>query len=388
MWSLMDKNITAEDKKCLQRFLLDTDRYTNGPKVKAFEKAWCEWLGIENSLMVNSGASGNYLTVALMKHLRGCGEVIVPALGWSSDVSSLCQLGMTPVFVDVDIKTMGLKPADLKKAINKNTVGVVIVHGLGFNALTTEVLDILQNNNLFVIEDCCEAHGAVIPALGKKAGRFGDVSVFSFYYGHHMTTIEGGMVCTSNSQYHQTNRMLRSHGMTRETDDNTQQKYAKDYPNLNPSFTFAVPGFNFRSTEFNAVLGLSQLTRLNANVGVRNDNLKLWLACLDPNIFETDFCVEGSSNFALPLCLRKKDEKLFKKITDLLTNEEVEYRVGTAGGGNLAKQPFLEQYRFKMVSSLKNVDHLHSFALYVGNGQHVTEKMISTLGEKLNAVIN
>jgi CDP-6-deoxy-D-xylo-4-hexulose-3-dehydrase len=383
----MDKNISEKDKTELLDFVRGSDWFTNGPNVKRFEKRWSNWLGTENSLMVNSGASANYLTIAMLKELRGLGEVIVPALGWSSDVTSLVQLGMKPVFVDIDPKTMGMDANELKKAISSDTVGVVIVHGLGFNALTTELVDALKEIDTFVIEDCCEAHGATIPVLeSRKVGCFGDLSVFSFYFGHHMTTIEGGMLCSNSEELLQLGKMFRSHGMTRECDELTKSQYEKEYPDLNPDFTFGVAGFNFRSTELNAVLGLSQIERLDDNIAVRTSNLSRWLECLDGTKFQVDFSTDGSSNFALPLVLLEKDKSYFDAVTSTLARRGVEYRIGTAGGGNLARQPFLKKFKYRTVSNLDHVNHLHEFGLYIGNGAHVSKKMIDEICEELNAI--
>ena len=122
MWSLMDNNVSEQDRQILSEFILTSDRLTNGPKVRSFEENWSEWLGTEHSLMVNSGASGNYITIALLKHLVGTGEVIVPAIGWSSDVSSLLQLGFTPVFVDVNLNNFGVNEDEVINSINKQII--------------------------------------------------------------------------------------------------------------------------------------------------------------------------------------------------------------------------------------------------------------------------
>ena len=387
MWKLMENIIEVDDIQCVKDFLDATDRYTNGPKVSEFEQRWSEWLGAKHSVMVNSGASGNFLTIALVKELFGIGEVIVPSLGWSSDVSSIIQLGMTPVFVDADPITLGLNPESLKAAINSNTKAVVIVHALGFNALSLELRKVLDESDVFVIEDCCESHGAKIDTLNdRKIGTYGDVSVFSFYFGHHMTTIEGGMVTTNDDDLHQLSRMFRSHGMTREASEEIQSEYRKNFPSLNPLFTFALAGFNFRSTEINAVLGLSQLGKLDNNIQCRRDNLDIWLNNLSHNRFKVNFERLGNSSFALPLILNEPDANLMKIVCGTLDDLGVEYRLGTAGGGNLSRQPFVKKYPHRIADDQKVVDHIHDFGLYVGNGTHIPDGSIELLAEKLNAV--
>lgn len=387
MWKLMDNIIEKDDVDALVSFLQTTDRFTNGPKVSKFEAQWSEWLGTEQSVMVNSGASGNYLSIALVKELFGVGEVIVPSLGWSSDISSVVQLGMKPVFVDVDPHTLGVNPGSLRNALNKNTKAVVIVHALGFNAISEEVKSILDQSSVFVIEDCCESHGALFDwEDNRRIGTYGDLSIFSFYFGHHITTIEGGMVCMNDEKLFQLSRMFRSHGMTREASPEVRDKYERDYPDLNPLFTFALAGFNFRSSELNAVLGLSQIHKLDANIKIRQDNLNTWLSCLAGGKFKTDYAVEGNSNFALPLILNKPDDEFKQKVCTTLGSLGVEYRLGTAGGGNLSRQPFLENYQYEVIDDQNVVNHIHDYGLYVGNGAHVNQKLIEQVARELMAI--
>jgi len=387
MWKLMENIIDKDDINSLIHFLQNSDRFTNGPNVVQFEEEWSNWLGVNRSVMVNSGASANFTSIAIVKELFGIGEVIVPSLGWSSDVSSIVQLGMTPVFVDIDPNTLGLNPTSLKNAISDQTKAVVIVHALGFNAITEEVKNILTDRKIFVIEDCCESHGALLDIdKNIKIGTFGNLSLFSFYFGHHITTIEGGMVCTKDEKLYQLAKMFRSHGMTREASTDIKSEFEKNYPDLNPLFTFALAGFNFRSTEINAVLGLSQIKKLDLNIAKRTENLKTWLDNLDGNFFQTSFNDVGSSNFALPLILKDKNKNLFKKICYQLNSMNVEYRLGTAGGGNLSRQPFLKKYEHKITDNQNTVNHVHEFGLYVGNGSHVGSKRIKEVVFQLNKV--
>ncbi len=196
---LINDNITESDKKALSEFILSTNRFTNGPKVKEFEDVWSEWLGVKYSVMVNSGASANYITTSIVRELNDPGgEIIVPPIGWVSDISSVINTGFTPVFVDVDLKTMAISADNIRRAITENTKAIVLVHALGFNGLTEEILDIAREHDLVLIEDCCEAHGATHG--DQRVGSFGDMSCFSFYFGHHLTTIEGGMICSNDPE--------------------------------------------------------------------------------------------------------------------------------------------------------------------------------------------
>jgi len=388
-WQLINDSITDSDKKAMVDFInKPNQRFTQGEKVIEFEEEWCKFVGCAHSVYVNSGASANYMMASMMKEKKGLGEVIVSPLGWVSDVSPLVNLGFTPVFVDVDMSNMSITLENIKKAVTDKTVGVTLVHVLGFNAITDEMVHFCRDNDLFLIEDCCEAHGA--KHKGDRIGIYGDVSNFSFYFGHHITSIEGGMVCTNDYDLWDMAKLFRSHGMTREASDKLQDRYKLDYPKNNPLFTFAVPGYNMRNQEINAVLGLSQLghmgSRLEYNIKKRQENFNIWLHELDSEVFYTDFLVEGNSNFALPLILRKKDLELFKKCCILLEEQKVEYRVGTAGGGNQARQPYLEKYNF-VEHDLDNVNHIHEYGLYIGNHPELDNKEILNLTNKLNGVV-
>ena len=157
---------------------------------------------------------------------------------------------------------------------------IFLTHVLGFNALNKKLLKLVKKNKLILIEDVCEAHGALYKK--KKLGTYGNISNFSFYYAHHMSTIEGGMVCTNSKEIYNTIRILRSHGMLRESmDSKFKNKISKLYKNLNKDFLFLYPGYNFRSTEINAIYGLNQLKRLNTNNNKRNINFKYFLNNLD-----------------------------------------------------------------------------------------------------------
>ena len=234
-WQLINDSITQEDKQQLIDYIsIDNVRFTQGSKVKEFEKGWSEWLGVKHSVFVNSGASANYIMVSILKELKGTGEVIVPTLGWVSDVSPIVNLGLKPVFVDVSLENFSTDLEKIKFLVNENTIGVTLVHCLGFNAINDDIVELAKSKDLFLIEDCCESHGATYN--DKKIGNFGDVSNFSFYFGHHITTIEGGVVCTNDIELYNYAKLFRSHGMTREADSSLQDFYKIRYPELNPLF--------------------------------------------------------------------------------------------------------------------------------------------------------
>jgi CDP-6-deoxy-D-xylo-4-hexulose-3-dehydrase len=389
-WPLINDNITISDRKVLSDFILSNKRLTNGKKVVEFENIWSKWLGTKRSVMVNSGTSGNYISIAIVKELLGIGEVIVPPLGWVSDISSVTQLGMTPVFVDVSMDNLSITSENIKNAITDKTKAIVLVHCLGFNAINEEIIKISKEKNILLIEDCCEAHGATFN--GQKVGTFGDISIFSFYFGHHITTVEGGMISMNDEKIYELSKLFRSHGMTREVSNETQEEYKNKYPNLNPLFTFAVAGFNMRSTELNAVLGIEQMNRIDSNVKKRRHNFKLWLDNLDKNKYIVEFDLEGNSNFALPLIMKPNyTDRLsinddFSGVCDILDLNGVEYRLGTSGGGNQSLQPYLEKYEYRVVGELTNVNYVHSNSLYIGNHTDLNDEQIINLCKMLNNV--
>ena len=160
---LINDNITQSDKEIIADFVLNTNRFTNGPKVKEFEQAWSDWLGVKYSVMVGSGAASNYITTSIVRELKGQkGEIIVPPIGWVSDISSVINTGFLPVFVDVDLRSMAITAENIEKAINENTKAIVLVHALGFNGINDQLIELARKHDLLLIEDCCESHGTYV----------------------------------------------------------------------------------------------------------------------------------------------------------------------------------------------------------------------------------
>jgi len=200
-----------------------------------------------------------------------------------------------------------------------------------------------------------------------------------------MTTIEGGMICTNDEKVYELMRMLRSHGLAREMVNKThKQSAAEACPDLDPNFIFTHPAYNCRPTELNAVLGLSQLTRLDANNVLRTANLRLWLDHLDSAKYRTDYFVHGSSNFALPLVLIEPDEARMVNVLACLRLLGVEYRRGTAGGGSQLRQPYARERWGELYKDFPNAEHIHHFGLYVGNYPGLEADKITALCERLN----
>lgn len=384
---LMHNNITRADLDAVIEFLKQDDPIlTQSQQVRAFEREWSEWLGMKYSVFVNSGASANLVTITAQRELYGLGEIIVPTLTWVSDISSVLQAGFKPVFVDVNPRTLGMDIDQVLQKITPRTKAVFLTHVLGYNGLDQRLLDELAARQIPLIEDVCESYGATFQ--GRKVGTFGAVSNFSFYYAHHMSTIEGGMISTTDPKFYETVRMLRSHGMVREaTSEEVKQAYWKQFPDLNPDFIFAFPAFNVRSTEINAVMGRSQLKRLDRNNQIRTRNLQLFLSNLDPVKYRTDFAVEGSCNYAFTLVLQRPDTALRDALERALRAAKVEFRRGTAGGGNQLRQPYARKWvGEREFENYPEVDHIHFFGYYIGNYPDLDPGKILDLCRLLNSL--
>lgn len=385
-WPLMQNNLAREDLDAVIDYLKQDDPIlTQSKNVRFFEEEWSQWLGVKRSVFVNSGASANLLTLTALRETRGLGEIIVPALTWISDIASVLQCGFTPVFIDIDPRTLGMDSQQILNAITPDTKAVFLTHVLGYNGLNQELLQELQKRNVPLIEDVCESHGATFE--GQKLGTFGLMSNFSFYYAHHMTTIEGGMISTNDEELYEVLRMLRSHGMVREADSEQLKKaYWEKYPDLNPEFIFAFPAYNVRSTELNAIIGRSQLPRLDVNNSQRTRNLEIFLNGLDTSKYYTDFIIKGSCNYALTLVLKEKDHQLCERVMAALRSHGIEYRRGTAGGGNQLRQPYLRKLIGEKFQDFPHTDHIHFFGFYIGNYPDLETEKIERLCALLNNV--
>ena len=294
--------------------------------------------------------------------------------------------GFKPIFVDIDPRNLSMNLDQVLQKINKNTLAVFITHAQGFNGLSDKFLKEIKRRNIHLIEDVCESHGATFKK--KKLGTYGLISNFSFYYAHHMSTIEGGMVCTNNKKIYETARILRSHGMVRETQNiKFQNEMIKKYPKLSPQFIFLYPTFNFRNNEIGAVIGLNQLKRLNRNNNSRTRNFKLFLKLLDPTKYRIDYNVKGSSNYAIPIVFRKKSLKFRKNFENTLKTYNIEFRRGNAGGGNQLRQPYLKPYLKKInFKNYSEVEHVHSFGYYIGNYPSLKISKIKKICKILNDI--
>jgi CDP-4-dehydro-6-deoxyglucose reductase, E1 len=257
--------------------LLST-RVTMGPKVRAFEQEFAEAFKFSHGITNNSGSSANLLAVAALANvstknrLMPGDEVIVPALCWSTTVWPLVQHGLVPVIVDIDPATFNIDPTEVERAIGPRTRAIMPVHVYGNPCDMAGLTDICRKHDLLLIEDCCEALGAYYD--GTPVGKFGAVGTFSFYFSHHMTTLEGGICVTESFELAELIRMLRAHGWVRELRE--PQPYYEKHPDIDRRFLFVNQGYNLRLTELQAAFGSVQLPKLAAFVETRRHNTSEW----------------------------------------------------------------------------------------------------------------
>jgi len=387
----MHNNISSDDLKAIQRFLKKKNIVlTQSKKVKEFEKKWSKWLGVKYSTFVNSGSSANFITLSILKILnknKKRNEIIVPTLTWISDISSVIMNGFKPVFVDINFENLSMNVDQVLKKISKKTLAVFMTHAQGFNGLNGRLMKNLKRKKIHLIEDVCESHGAKF--ANKKLGTFGLISNFSFYYAHHLTTIEGGMICTNNKKIYELSRILRSHGMSRESGNKFfENKIKNKYRNLSPQFIFLYPTLNFRNNEIGATIGLNQLKKLNQNNLNRTKNFKTFFKNIDSGKYFINFEIRGSSNYAFPLILKTKNLKKRNYFEKELKKQKIEFRRGNAGGGNQLRQPYLKQYLKRRINfkKFKNVEHIHNFGYYIGNHPDLNKNKIISICKFLNSL--
>ena len=388
--ALMDNNLTKSDMDSVVKLIKQKNIIlTQSKKVKEFEHKWSNWVGVKYSVFVNSGSSANFITISTLKIInkdKNKKEIIVPSLTWVSDINSVIMNGFKPVFVDINLSNLSMNTDEVIKKISKKTLAVFITHAQGFNGLNNKLLSILKKKKIHLIEDVCESHGATHNK--KKLGSFGLMSNFSFYYAHHLTTIEGGMICTNNKKIYEITKMLRSHGMLRESGNKQYEKKIKEEnKDLSPKFIFLHPTLNFRNNEIGAVIGINQLKSLDKNNLKRAKNLNFFLGLLDSKKYWKNFVLEGNSNYAFPILLQTKNLKIRDYFEKKLKIANIEFRRGNAGGGNQLRQPYIKNIVKNInLKNFINVDHVHFFGYYIGNYPSLKNEKIIKIANFLNSL--
>lgn len=368
-WPLMRNSISLKDKLNLIKFILFSDHYTQGEKVIEFEKKWSDWLGAKHSLFVTSGSTANFLLIASIiekYNLKKGDKVLLPSCTWVTNINPIFQLGLTPIFCDINLENFSFDENEMYE-IHKNHPDIKMVfvtHLLGYPAHVEKYKEIFPNS--IFIDDVCESHGC----LSKDGTRVGSNSLgatFSFYYGHHMSTIEGGMISTNDSELYDLMKLKRSHGLARVS--SKFKEYSSINQEIDPSFLFVTDGYNFRNTELSAVLGLSQLTRLNDFIANRKKIYSNFIEIInnDENFYSL-INNKNNSSFCLPFICKSLDIK--NELIKSFNKNKIEYRPIVAG--NLLKQPYLN-YQIESKKEKLTVDLLHTQGLYIGNNQFVNE---------------
>jgi CDP-4-dehydro-6-deoxyglucose reductase, E1 len=361
--------------------VLKSEMVVMGGVTLKFQNLWSEWSGVKYSTMVNSGSSANLLLINLLLSMRAKyklkrgDEVIVPAVTWSTTLFPIIQLGLKPVLVDVDERTFNISIESCSKALTPATKAVFAVHLLGNPANLDELRTFCSQHNLILLEDCCEAAGATWD--GEKVGTFGTGSSFSFMFAHHISTIEGGMVCCNDISDDNVIKASRAHGWIRELDESAKAEIINENNGEYDKFLFWDMGFNVRPTELAASMGIHQLSKLDNFIKIRNRNYQTYVTNLEQlsdfiQVQQTeDDAKAGVSNFAMGFYIKNNRIGIRKELFDFLNSRGIECRPMVAG--NLAKHPFYDLYCEKPRVSLEISDVIHQRGLYIPNHQNLSE---------------
>lgn len=339
---LVNDTISNQDIDKLIEWLKTYPKLTKGEKTIEFEKKWSEWLGCKYSVFVNSGSSANLMmlyALKLVKKLRN-NTILVPNLAWATDLAPVMQLGFRPKLVDVNLSNLSVDLDDLESLFEiEAPAALMLVSVLGLPPNMTEIKKLCQKHGVYLLEDVCESLGS--KHNGQKLGTFGTMSSFSLYFGHHISTIEGGMVCTDDKELYDMLKMIRSHGWDRDLDAEKQKELREEWgvDDFTALYTFYVPGFNLRSTDLQAFLGLLQLEKLDKIIEKRNLNYQIFKKTLTegginwfPNIPDSDFV----SSFCIPVITVEPEDK--HRIVKKFKEENIEVRPLIAG--SLGTQPY------------------------------------------------
>lgn len=382
---LVRDTLDKEDIDKLIKWLSTYPHLTKGKVTVEYERKWSEYLGCKYSLFVNSGSSANLImlyTLIETGRIKRGDKVIVPAVSWATDLSPVVQLGLEPVLCDCNLEDLSIDIDHFKKLIAEhNPKALILVSVLGLVPDMETIVRLCEENNIVLLEDACESLGAEFEQ--KKIGNFGLMSSFSTYFGHHMSTIEGGMVCTNDKEIYNVLKSIRSHGWDRDMDAEERERLRKlhkvnEFDSLYKFYHF---GFNLRSTDLQAFLGIGQLEKLDHIVQRRNENYNLYKKLIKNDFWNPHESDERRfvSNFAYPVVHPKRN-----KIVATLKENNVAVRPLICG--SLAKQPFwTENYPHVF---LENADKVDTYGMYLPNNHQLTEEEIVRISDIINKEIN
>lgn len=377
----------AETKGRLVRFIQSARQLSFGEECKKFERGFARYQGRKHCVFVNSGSSANLTLIQALLNLgmikRG-DRVGFSAITWSTNIMPLLQLGLKVAPIDIELDTLNISSRTLEKCLGKYSIKMLfLTNALGFCGDVDEIQRICREKNILLFEDNCESLGTVYQ--GKKLGNFGIASTYSFYVGHHMSTIEGGVVCTDNKELAQMLKLVRAHGWDRNLDAPEQGLLKKKFritSDFYDRFTFYDVGYNLRPTEIQGFIGNYQLRYINEITRKRNKNFLTLAASLyaqQDKYYPIHFDhVDFVSNFAFPLICRSKAirDALIKKCKG-----KIEIR--PIVGGDMTKQPFFRKYvgSSAYLPTGSNASLVHAQGLYFGNNPELTREEIKTLLE-------
>ena len=365
---------------------------SQGPNVKKFEKDFAKKIGTKYAIASNSGSSANLLALQALKniyHLKEGDEVIIPASTFATVAMPIIQIGLKPVYVDIDPKTLNIDIKEIEKAITIKTKIIMPVHTLGLPSRMKEIIKISKKYKLFILEDCCEAHGSKIG--NKKVGSFGHVSAFSFYVAHNITTGEGGMVLTNNLKIAKECRSLREFGRCDQKDINKNRfysdKFLKDY---DKRYVFTKIGFNLRMTDICAAIGIQQLKKMDKLNDIRRQNANLLANLIlkdlndkiDLPIFYKDYF---HTFYTFPMILKKNNSVTRKQITNFLEKNNIETR--PLFGGCLPDQPGLRNQPGRSYGNLVNSRYIKDNAFFVGIHPSLSKNDIFHIHKTLKKIL-
>lgn len=368
------------------------DRMTMGSQVAAFESEWSAYLPTPFSVMVNSGSSANLMMLSALSfpgldgHLSAGDEVVVPAVAWSTSLFPISQVGCLPVLVDVSVDTLNVDPHCVERAITPRTRAILAVHLLGNPCDMNALSDIARRHGLWLIEDCCEAHGASID--GQRVGTFGDLSAFSFFYSHHMTSIEGGTVCGQDERrWHDLLISMRAHGWIRGRSDHDE--WVRRHPDIDPRWLFVTPGYNLRPTEINAAFGRVQLSKLPGFVQQRIAIRRRVMGLLEPykEFFRFQHELPGHLHTAFGFSFIVRPEAPFSRAGFQAYLESRHIQTRPIVGSNLARQPAIKHLPHRIASKLINADVVHQQGVMIANHHNVTISQQDYLLESIEAFV-
>jgi CDP-4-dehydro-6-deoxyglucose reductase, E1 len=380
---LAEDTIDKEDIDYLVEWLKTYPRLTKGEVTEQFEKKWSEYLGVKHSVFVNSGSSANLLMLySLMERgmLASGDTVVVPAVSWSTDLAPVFQLGLNPVLCDCNMENLSVDINHLEHIfVTSRPKALILVSVLGMVPDMSSLMRLCEEYNVLLLEDSCESLGAEFE--GKKLGSFGAISSFSMYFGHHISTIEGGMVCTNDNNIANMLKSLRSHGWSRDMDADTAAALAEEHAvnSFNSCYTFYYSGFNLRSTDLQAYLGLRQLDKLPRLVETRRKNYDLYNEKIKNNFWQPPTGSEGISNFAFPVITKQRES-----VISSLKKDKIECRPLICG--SLGRQPMW--VKKKGIMKLKNADIVHNYGMYLPNHGSLGEEGVTAISKLVNIGIN